>query len=160
MALPNPHPSIERPSSPEVCSLRDVQGRRMKRQMGVLAESVRWIHDGSGVKTPSDHPPANIMQILTKCFLRSWKTFLVNEDSWETMRSRLKHSSKDTISTCTSTPQRSQEIAFSMLRYLLFVTITLEVLESNRFISGKSIYWRLTVCGITKYKKVKSKSRG
>ena len=32
----------------------------MVRHMGVLAESVRWIYNGSGVKTLSDYLPATI----------------------------------------------------------------------------------------------------
>jgi hypothetical protein len=32
----------------------------MVRHMGVLAESVKWIYNGSGVKTPSDYLPAII----------------------------------------------------------------------------------------------------
>jgi hypothetical protein len=35
-----------------------------------------------------------------------------------------------------------------------------DLLENDRYIDGKSIYWRLTVCRITRYKRVKSKSRG
>jgi hypothetical protein len=31
------------------------------------------------------------------------------------------------------------------------------VLESDRFIDDKSIYWRLTICRMTRYRRVKSK---
>jgi hypothetical protein len=31
------------------------------------------------------------------------------------------------------------------------------VLESDRFIDGKSIYWKLTICKMTRYRRVKSK---
>jgi hypothetical protein len=33
-------------------------------------------------------------------------------------------------------------------------------LENDRYIDGKSTYWRLTVCRMTRYTRVKSKSRG
>jgi len=29
-------------------------------------------------------------------------------------------------------------------------------LESDRFIDGKSIYWRLTICKMTRYRRVKN----
>ena len=35
-----------------------------------------------------------------------------------------------------------------------------EVLENDRYIDRKSIYWRLIVCRMTRYKRVKSESRG
>ena len=31
------------------------------------------------------------------------------------------------------------------------------LLQSDRFIDDKSIYWRLTICKMTRYKRVKSK---
>jgi hypothetical protein len=100
------------PSSPEIYSVWDVQGRRWcdiweflpSLWDGYIMEAV-WKRFLT-ISLPL------FMQILTKCFLRSYKTFLVNEENWEAMRSRLSHSSKDTISTCTSTPQRSQKIPF------------------------------------------------
>jgi hypothetical protein len=33
------------------------------------------------------------------------------------------------------------------------------LLKNNRYIDGKSIYWRLTVCRMTRYKRVKCKNR-
>ena len=35
--------------------------------------------------------------------------------------------------------------------------LRIEVLESDRFINGKSIYWSLTICRMTRYRRVKSK---
>jgi hypothetical protein len=34
------------------------------------------------------------------------------------------------------------------------------VLRSDRFINGKSIYWRLTICRMTRYRRVSSGNRG
>lgn len=34
------------------------------------------------------------------------------------------------------------------------------ILKSNRFIDGKSIYWRLTICRMTRCMRVKCKNRG
>jgi hypothetical protein len=35
-----------------------------------------------------------------------------------------------------------------------------KILENDRYIDGKSIYWRLTVCRMTRYKRVKCRNRG
>jgi hypothetical protein len=34
------------------------------------------------------------------------------------------------------------------------------LLENDRYIDGKSIYWRLTICNMTRYRRVISRNRG
>jgi hypothetical protein len=35
-----------------------------------------------------------------------------------------------------------------------------KILENDRYIDGKSIYWRLTICKMTRYRRVSCKNRG
>jgi hypothetical protein len=34
------------------------------------------------------------------------------------------------------------------------------LLENDRYIDGKSIYWRLTICKMTRYRRVSCRNRG
>jgi hypothetical protein len=57
-------------------------------------------------------------------------------------------------------------VSYLKMNYLAFsfpglaVYHYLMILENDRYIDGKSIYWRLTICKMTRYRRVSSGNRG